>query len=137
VFVASLSGLVPTPLLVPYATAKAAIVGLATSLRPEAARHGIGVTVVCPGPVDTPFLDTGGGEGMVQRVDVRRYLTRAAGPAISPDAVASATMRGVRRNRAIVTPKRAALIWRLSRLSPRGTEQVVTRAMRAEVEPSG
>jgi NAD(P)-dependent dehydrogenase (short-subunit alcohol dehydrogenase family) len=135
VFVASLAGLVPTPLLVPYATSKAAIVGLATSLRPEAARHGIGVTAVCPGPIETTFLDTGGSGGMVAGVDVRRYLTRAAGPAITPDSVAAATVRGIRRNRAMVTPRRAGLIWRLARLSPRGTEQIVARAMRAELEP--
>jgi short-subunit dehydrogenase len=42
VLVASLAGLLPTPLLVPYAATTAAVVGLGTSLRPEAARHGVG-----------------------------------------------------------------------------------------------
>jgi NAD(P)-dependent dehydrogenase (short-subunit alcohol dehydrogenase family) len=134
VFVSSLAGLVPTPLLVPYAVTKHAIVGLATSLRPEAARHGIGVTVVCPGPVETTFLDTGGSSGVVEGVDTRRFLTRAAGRAITPDAVAEATLRGIRRNRAVVAPGRAGLIWRAARFSPRLAEQVVTRAMRAELE---
>jgi NAD(P)-dependent dehydrogenase (short-subunit alcohol dehydrogenase family) len=134
VFVASLAGLVPTPLLVPYATSKAAIVGLATSLRPEAARHGVGVTVVCPGPIDTDFLDTGGRAGTVADVDSRRFLTRAAGPAISADAVAAATLRGIRRNRAVVAPRRAGVIWRLGRLAPGATAQVVARAMRAELD---
>jgi short-subunit dehydrogenase len=125
---------VPTPLLVPYATSKAAIVGLATSLRPEAARHGVGVTVVCPGPIDTDFLDTGGRAGTVADVDSRRFLTRAAGPAISADAVAAATLRGIRRNRAVVAPRRAGVIWRLGRLAPGATAQVVARAMRAELD---
>ena len=137
VFVSSLAGLVPTPLLVPYAATKHAIVGLATSLRPEAARHGIGVTVVCPGPVETPFLDTGGSSGVVEGVDTRRFLTRAAGRAISADAVAKATVGGIRRNRAVVAPGRAGLIWRAARFSPRGVEQVITRAMRAELEHTG
>jgi 2-hydroxycyclohexanecarboxyl-CoA dehydrogenase len=38
VAVASLSGLLPTPLLVPYATSKGGVVSFMTSLRPEAAR---------------------------------------------------------------------------------------------------
>jgi NAD(P)-dependent dehydrogenase (short-subunit alcohol dehydrogenase family) len=134
VFVSSLAGLVPTPLLVPYAVTKHAIVGLSTSLRPEAARHGIGVTVVCPGPVETVFLDTGGSSGVVEGVDTRRFLTRAAGRAITPDAVAKATMRGIRRNRAVVAPGRAGLIWRAARFSPRLVEQVISRAMRTELE---
>jgi NAD(P)-dependent dehydrogenase (short-subunit alcohol dehydrogenase family) len=137
VFVSSLAGIVPTPLLVPYAMTKAAIIGLSTSLRPEAARHGIGVTVVCPGPVDTAFLDTGGTGGTVEGVDARRFLTRAAGRAVTPSAVAKATLRGIRRNRAVVAPGRAGLVWRMGRVSPGLVEKVITRAMRAELEHTG
>jgi NAD(P)-dependent dehydrogenase (short-subunit alcohol dehydrogenase family) len=36
-----------------YATAKFAVVGLSESLRPEAGKYGIDVSVLCPGPVDT------------------------------------------------------------------------------------
>lgn len=126
--VASLSGLVGTPLLVPYATSKTAVVGLANGLRPEAARHGIGVTAVCPGPVDTPMLD-GGADGL----DVRRYLTSAAGPALSPAQVGAATVRGIERGRAIVAPGRARLVHLLGRLLPGGTEQTISRAMRKEL----
>jgi NAD(P)-dependent dehydrogenase (short-subunit alcohol dehydrogenase family) len=133
VFVSSLAGLVPTPLLAPYAMTKAAIIGLATSLRVEAARHGIGVTVVCAGPMETRFLDTGGSGGIVEGIDARRFLTRAAGRPISADAVAAATVRGIRRNRAVVAPGRAGVIWRLGRVSPGGTEKVIARAMRAEL----
>jgi len=137
VFVSSLAGLVPTPLLVPYAMTKHAIVGLSTSLRSEAARYGIGVTAVCPGPIDTGFLDTGGSVGVVEGVDIRRYLTRAAGRAITPEAVAAATLRGIRHNRAVVAPGRAGLIWRAARLSPRLVEQVISRTMRAALAHTG
>jgi short-subunit dehydrogenase len=133
VFVASLSGLVPTPLLVPYATTKAAVVGLAASLRPEAARHGVGVTVVCPGPVDTAFLDTGGVGGATDAVDVRRYLCDAAGPALSPSVVADAVWRGVERDRAVVAPGRAGAVWRAARLWPALVERLTGRAMRREL----
>src|SRR6516225_4102198 len=55
---ASLAGLVPAPLLTPYAMTKHAVVGLSLSLRAEAAAHGVRVTAVCPGVVDTPILDS-------------------------------------------------------------------------------
>ena len=67
VAMASLAGLAGLPLLTPYAMTKYAVVGLAESLRPEAARYGIGVTAVCPGPVETPLLRRGGGHRRAQR----------------------------------------------------------------------
>ncbi|SDG55819.1 NADP-dependent 3-hydroxy acid dehydrogenase YdfG [Lentzea fradiae] len=50
------AGLVPdaNPL---YVTAKFAVVGLSDSLRLSAAAHGVDVSVLCPGPVDTGILD--------------------------------------------------------------------------------
>jgi NAD(P)-dependent dehydrogenase (short-subunit alcohol dehydrogenase family) len=57
VMMASLAGLAGLPLLAPYAMTKFAVVGLAQSLRPEGARYGVGVTAVCPGPVETPLLE--------------------------------------------------------------------------------
>jgi short-subunit dehydrogenase len=133
VLVASLSGLVPTPLLVPYATAKSAVVGFGTSLAPEAKRHGVKVTIVCPGPVDTVMLDTGGTGGGSNGVDVRRYLTAAAGPAMSPTALARAVVRGVERGRTIVAPGRAGVVWRLARMSPALAAAATGRAMRDEL----
>ena len=53
---ASLAGLLPSPGLVPYAMTKHGVVGLSLSLRAEAAEHGVRVTAVCPGVVDTPIL---------------------------------------------------------------------------------
>jgi short-subunit dehydrogenase len=136
-FTASLAGLLPTPLLVPYATAKSAIVGLGTSLRPEAARHGVGVSVLCPGPVETQLLATGGVGGAVRGVDSRRFLVSAAGPALSAEAVAAAAVEGIRRNRAVIAPGRAGLLWRAARLSPALAERAVARAMRRELEQAG
>src|SRR5207245_1645278 len=51
------AGLAPTVLTVAYAATKHAVVGLSTSLRPEAARRGVRVSVLCPGAVDTAILD--------------------------------------------------------------------------------
>jgi NAD(P)-dependent dehydrogenase (short-subunit alcohol dehydrogenase family) len=54
---ASGAGLVGPPLTVAYSTTKHAVVGLSTTLRPEAAMHGVRVSVLCPGAVETPILD--------------------------------------------------------------------------------
>ncbi|GGM86174.1 hypothetical protein GCM10011609_23210 [Lentzea pudingi] len=52
---ASAAGLVSDPNVL-YATAKFAVVGLSESLRLNVAAHGIDVSVLCPGPVDTDIV---------------------------------------------------------------------------------
>jgi short-subunit dehydrogenase len=56
---ASMAGLMPSPLAVAYAAAKNAVVGLSQSLRVEAARMGVRVSVLCPGVIRTPILQGG------------------------------------------------------------------------------
>lgn len=126
VVVSSLSGLVPTPLLVPYGTSKSAVVGLAAGLRPEAARHGIQVTTVCPGPVDTAMLDD---DRAAHGLDVRTYLTDAAGRAMSPTGLADAIVKAVRRDKRLVTPGRAGSVHRLARYAPGLVERLTAKAM--------
>ncbi|WP_167837528.1 SDR family NAD(P)-dependent oxidoreductase [Nocardia altamirensis] len=53
---ASSAGLIPLAFMGPYDMAKHAVVGLTVSLRAEAAAHGIKVTCVCPGPVNTNIV---------------------------------------------------------------------------------
>ena len=51
---ASLAALVPMPAaFVTYVAAKAAVVAISETIRGELAREGIGVSVLCPGPVKT------------------------------------------------------------------------------------
>lgn len=130
VIMASLSGLVPTPLLAPYAMTKHALVGLGTSLRPELARDGVGVTVICPGPVETPLLDA---PSATPGTDVRRYLTSAAGRPMSAPALAEMVVSAVRRNAPLVVPGRAGIIWRLQRLAPGAVARQLARNMAAEL----
>ena len=51
VFISSLAAAIPTPGLSVYNTTKSALSSYALSLRGELARHGVGVSVVCPGPI--------------------------------------------------------------------------------------
>lgn len=60
---ASAAGLAPVPLLAAYSMTKHAVVGLSTSLRAEAAEHGVKINVVCPGVVSTGIFDHSQGLG--------------------------------------------------------------------------
>lgn len=119
---ASLAGLLPGPMLTPYAMTKHGVVGLSTSLRGEAAQHGVRVSVICPGVIDTPLLDKGNPPDLpptVEMPDGRAMLEKAIGKAYSPELLAEDVMRGVAANRAyIVSPRHARVAWRLFRVSP-------------------
>jgi NAD(P)-dependent dehydrogenase (short-subunit alcohol dehydrogenase family) len=118
---ASLAGLTPVPLLVPYAMTKHAIVGLSESLRLEAERYGVRVSALCPAAVETPLLDADNPADLRRpwHPNVRRYLERLAGPAYPVDRLAVEALRGVERNQGlIIIPARARLIARLYRLAP-------------------
>src|SRR5215469_2127877 len=115
---ASLAGLIAAPLLTPYAAAKHAVVGLSTSLRTEAAAHGVRVSAVCPGVIDTPLLDKGNPPDLPGAVfpDGRKLLTKSIGRAYPPEALAQDVLNGVRRNRAyIVAPRHAKVAWIVQR----------------------
>ena len=53
---ASAAGLVGERSNLLYSTSKFAVVGLSEALRPELDRFGIGVSVLCPGPVNTSII---------------------------------------------------------------------------------
>ena len=54
----SMGGLLPSPALVPYSASKAAVVALSEALRAELADAGIGVSVLCPGGVQSRLWRT-------------------------------------------------------------------------------
>ena len=133
---ASLGGLMPAPLLAAYGMSKHAVVGLTTSLRFEAERHGVRVSAICPAGVDTPMLDESGADSLRldSRPDVRRYLSRLAGKPCSPEQVAREAIRGVERDLAlIVVPARARLTMSVYRCFPGLVEFIGKRVMAAEV----
>lgn len=119
---ASVAGLTPAPLLVPYAMTKHAVVGLSTSLRLEARNFGVRVSALCPSAIETPILDADN-PGDLPRVrwrpDIRTYLTKLCGPPYPPTKLAEAALRGVERDQAlIVVPTIARVIALLHRFAP-------------------
>lgn len=56
--VASVSGTRGIPMQAAYCASKHAMVGFADALAQELIPHGIGVSTICPGGIDTPLWDT-------------------------------------------------------------------------------
>jgi len=131
---ASLAGLLPMPLGVPYAMTKHAVVGLSLSLRSEAQVHGVRVSAVCPGVIDTPILDSEGPPDLPRTSFAGRgremLLHASGGQAYPPERLAEDVLRGVERNRAIiVSPSRARTAWILNRIAPRLVERLNAREL--------
>jgi NAD(P)-dependent dehydrogenase (short-subunit alcohol dehydrogenase family) len=114
---ASGAGLAPLPLMTAYCCTKYAVVGLSETLRAEAALHGIGVSAICPGIVDTPItrsakLCSGTDRSTPQELQDR--IARIYGRrGYTPDRVAAAVVKAVERNRGVtpVCPETYAGDW--------------------------
>jgi NAD(P)-dependent dehydrogenase (short-subunit alcohol dehydrogenase family) len=118
--VSSAAGLVGLPWHAAYSASKFGLRGVSEVLRFDLRRHGIGVSLVCPGAVDTPLtetveiagVDTGGAAFRRLRAGFRKS-------AASPEQAAAAILKGVRRNRYLVhTSTGVRLLYLLQRTFP-------------------
>lgn len=116
---ASLAGLIPFPLALPYVAAKHAVVGLSKSLRFEAELHGVRVSALCPGVIRTPILTSANFIGCEDVTDERllkwwRHLRPS-----EPGPFAAETLDRVARNVAVIlVPRYARIAAALGRLFP-------------------
>jgi NAD(P)-dependent dehydrogenase (short-subunit alcohol dehydrogenase family) len=129
---ASVAGLVPAPMMLPYTTTKHAVVGLSLALRAEAAARGVRVSAICPGFVDTPLLDNANPD--LPETETGKHAREAAlrvqRRLYSPAALARDVLRGIDKNQAlIVAPASARVVWRGTRLSPEGAVRVLRRGL--------
>ena len=119
--VASAAAFVATEALAAYSTTKFAVLGLSEALRAELAPHGIGVTAVCPGMINTAITATIPLRGPDATPEVRQrivelYRRRNYGP----QRVAENVLRAVQRNRAVAPIAiEAWAMYYLKRLAPR------------------
>lgn len=118
---ASMAGLVAFPGEASYSATKHAVVALSKSLRLEAERHGVTVSVLCPGAVRTPIL-TGGKYGRTAKTGMSSdELLEFWEPfrPMAPEKFADKALRAVLRGDAIiVVPAWWKAFWYLERLSP-------------------
>lgn len=124
---ASLCGIVPIPLQVPYATTKHAVVGLSTSLRTEGAGLGVKVSVFCPGVIQTPLLE----KSVVVNSSMSEILKMSPFQIMDVKDAVRILLRGVERNEAIIVcPFQSRLTWWLYRLSPSLMDRLLGETVR-------
>jgi NADP-dependent 3-hydroxy acid dehydrogenase YdfG len=127
---ASMAGLITTVSQASYTATKHAVVAISKTLRLEAERHGVQVSVLCPGVIRTPIL-TGGKYGRNEGVSDEDLLKMGelARP-LPPEKFAERALRAVLRGDAIiVVPGWWKALWYLERLSPALSMRAVKMTM--------
>lgn len=101
VSVSSTAGLIGLPWHVVYAGTKHALVGMSETLRYDLRKHNIGVSVICPGAVNTGLVQTA--QIHTENKDVvdktRKYFQKIA---ITPEKVADLIIGAIRKRKFIV-----------------------------------
>jgi NAD(P)-dependent dehydrogenase (short-subunit alcohol dehydrogenase family) len=101
--VSSAAGIVALPWHSAYSASKFGLRGLSEVLRFDLARHRIGVSVVVPGAVNTPLVQTVEIAGVDRdNPRVQRMVSRFTGHAVTPEAVADKILAGVAKNRFLI-----------------------------------
>ncbi|MCP4754002.1 MAG: SDR family oxidoreductase [Proteobacteria bacterium] len=123
--VASVSGLIPSPMETAYATTKWAVVGLSTSLRIEAEDLGVRVSVACPGYVNTEM----GNSATVLKAERRELFSQELQEnMMDPADCAWYILHYVARNQAVIpVTGMARRGWRLFRYFPSFTLKLLRR----------
>jgi NAD(P)-dependent dehydrogenase (short-subunit alcohol dehydrogenase family) len=118
---ASSAGLLPAPSAGSYTASKHAVVGLSKALRIEAKRHGVRVSVLCPGVIRTPILRAGeyGRTNLTDEGEQRMMVFWERLRPMEPRAFARKALRQIDHNVPIVVvPAWWKLFWLFDRLSP-------------------
>jgi NADP-dependent 3-hydroxy acid dehydrogenase YdfG len=118
---ASMAGLVTTVGQASYTASKHAVVAISKTLRVEAERHGVQVSVFCPGVIRTPALTLAGYWRMttagISDEELLKFWERTR--PMAPEMFAERALRAVLRGDAIiVVPAWWKAFWYLERLSP-------------------
>jgi NAD(P)-dependent dehydrogenase (short-subunit alcohol dehydrogenase family) len=118
--VSSAAGFVASEPLTAYAATKFAVLGLSEAIASELRRHGIGVTAVCPGIINTPITRSSRMRGPGATAENRQrmielYQWRNYGP----ERVAKNILRAIQRDRLVapISPEAWAMYW-LKRWAP-------------------
>jgi short-subunit dehydrogenase len=133
--VSSVAGLFGLPWHAPYSASKFGLRGVSEVLRFDLRKHGIGVSLVCPGAVKTPLV------GTVEIVGVdrsspkmRRLIALFERRAVTPEKVAERILEGIEKNRYMVftSPDGRFLHWLQRKFSP--PYELVMRVMNRELD---
>jgi NAD(P)-dependent dehydrogenase (short-subunit alcohol dehydrogenase family) len=118
-----------------YSTTKFAVVGYSDALRQELSHHKIGVSVVCPGVVNTSLTEGMRARGDYEKGIAQRINEEHEKSSFGPEKVAKAVFKAVKSNTALrpVAPE-SWMTYYSNRLSPRMTsfilQQIAHRVLR-------
>ena len=125
---ASVAGLAPAPTFTAYTATKHAVVGLSRALRAEAKSHGVNVSVLCPGFIDTSIAQN----ATVVGFDRDKLTTENPFKFYTADYCAKHALKGVAKNKQdIVITVHGKNMYRMQRFFPGlvefiGSKQVST-----------
>jgi short-subunit dehydrogenase len=98
--VASTAGMQPMPYSAGYAAAKAYVLSFSEAIHQEVRGHGVTVTALAPGPVETDFWQIAGWETS----SGKSFERAVPGTLISPAQAARAAVEGLERGERVVVP---------------------------------
>ncbi len=130
---ASMYGFWPSPCVAGYLTSKFAVFGFSRALREDLRPHGVGVSTVCPGMVNTGIVNSMRIRHTEKAEDLREQLVASYNHRhYGPEKVASAIVRGIRRNRdlVLITPE-ARIMYRIERYCPPLSRFIARRAAKS------
>jgi NAD(P)-dependent dehydrogenase (short-subunit alcohol dehydrogenase family) len=105
--VSSAAGLFGLPWHAAYSASKFGLRGVSEVLRFDLRPHGIGVSLVCPGGVRTPLVETVNIVGVdPDSPRIRKLKARFEKRAVSPERVAEKILEGIEKNRYMVFSSR-------------------------------
>lgn len=112
---ASLAGLIPSPMLVPYSTTKFAVVGLCEALQIEAGTNNVKVTALCPGFIESNIYDAASYSGGMEAEKAKAQIPIM----VKTEKGVETLLKGVAAGKRIVTlPAYGHLLWRSYRFTP-------------------
>lgn len=99
---ASAAGFIAMPDMPIYGASKFAVLGFTEALRGDMAAHGIGVSAICPGIINTPIVATSIMEGAMHddrtQQKIQQFYKKRN---YTPEQVAKAVLQAVRKNIAV------------------------------------
>ena len=132
--VASVAGLFGLPWHAPYSASKFGLRGVSEVLRFDLRKNRIGVSLVCPGAVKTPLVETVDIVGVDRESPkIRRLIKLFERRAVTPEHVAKKILEAIERNRYMVftSPDGRLLHWWQRKFSP--PYELIMRVMNREL----
>src|SRR5688572_30124406 len=113
-----------------YVATKAAVLALSRCLRADWAPHGVGVTAVCPGFINTPIVAATRYLGDRAEAGTRNRIEQIFRRGHSPETVARAIVAAAEHNPAVVPVGwEARLGWHLNRIMPLAVQDRLARVV--------